>query len=202
MILRFCSGSVTPASRSRNRSDRIDEVERQSHLLREALDDLVRLVVPQQAVVDEDARQAIADRAVNEHRGDSGIDAARETADDLADADLRPDPLGRFFDERRDRPVADAAADAVREVAQDREAVIGVRHFGMKQQRIELALRRLHRRNRRRRARRRDGEPWRHGRDVVAMARPHAQLGGHLRRRASAAMPLPVTRTFAWPNSR
>ena len=52
------------------RARRIDEVERQLHLLAEALDDLVRLVVAQQPVVHEDARQPIADRAMNEHRGD------------------------------------------------------------------------------------------------------------------------------------
>ena len=66
MILRFCSGSVTPASRSRNRSDGVDEDQRQLQPL-EARADLLRFVLPHHAVVDEDARQAIADRAMDQH---------------------------------------------------------------------------------------------------------------------------------------
>ena len=77
MILRFCSGSVTPARRSRNSVRRVDEDERQLQPL-EPLADLRRFVEPQHAVVDEDARQPIADRAVDEQRGDGRIDAAAQ----------------------------------------------------------------------------------------------------------------------------
>ena len=120
-------------------------------------------------------------------------------------ADLRPDPLGRFLDERRDRPVARAAADVVGEVPQDLEAVIGVRHLGVEQQRVELTLRRFHRGDRRRGAGGRDRKSRRHGRHVVAVARPDAQLcrelAKQLRRRRDRAR-CRVTRTSAWPNSR
>ena len=78
MILRFCSGSVTPASRVEKQIGRIDEVERQLQLLAEPLLNLVRFVVTQQPVVDEDARQPIADRAMNQHRRDGRIHAARQ----------------------------------------------------------------------------------------------------------------------------
>ena len=180
MIFRFCSGSVTPARRSRNRSRRVDEVERQLQLVAEPLPDLVRLVVAQQPVVHEDAGQPIADRAMDQHRRDRGIDAARQSAHDLARPDLLPNPLGRLLDERGDRPVARAAADAVGEVPQDLEAVVGVRHFGMEQQRVQLPVRRLHGGDRRRRARRGDRKPGRHRRHIVAMAGPDAQLGWDL----------------------
>ena len=83
MILRFCSGSVTPASRSRNSCDGVDEDERQLQPL-EPPADLRRFVEPQHAVVDEDARQPIADRAVDEQRRDRRIDAAAQPADDAA----------------------------------------------------------------------------------------------------------------------
>src|SRR5438094_106235 len=53
--------------------------------------------------------------------------------------------------------------------------MIGVRNFRMKQQRIQVAIRSFHRHDRRGRAGGRDGEAWRHGVDVIAMARPHAQ---------------------------
>ena len=45
-------------------------VERQLHLLGKSFDNLLRLVVSQESVVDEDAGEAVADRAVDKHRGD------------------------------------------------------------------------------------------------------------------------------------
>jgi hypothetical protein len=42
-------------------------------------------------VIDEDAGELVADRLVDQHRRDRGIDAAREAADHLAVADLRAD---------------------------------------------------------------------------------------------------------------
>ena len=93
-------------------------------------------------------------------------------------ADLLPDPLGRFVDERRDRPVAGAAADVEGEVAQDLLAVIGVRDFGMEQQRVEprsgasiAAIGALSLRGR-------DREPRRHRGDDVAVARPDRSSSG------------------------
>src|SRR5204862_6634034 len=116
-----------------------------AQLVAEAVDDLIRLVVAQQPVVNEDAGQTLADGAVNEHRGDSRIDPAREAAHDLPTADLGGDSLRRFFDERGDRPVARAAADAVRQVAETGQALIGVRNLRMKQQRVEITIERIHR---------------------------------------------------------
>ena len=178
MILRFCSGSVTPASRSRNRSLASTKSSGRCSFSVKRLLIWLRFVVAQQPVVDEDARQPIADGAMDQHRGHRGIDAAGEAADDLARRpDLLADPRRRFFDERGDRPVAAAAADVVGEVPQDLEAVIGVHDLGMEQQRIEARAR---------------GDsiatigavalvaatakPGRHRRDVVAVAGPHAKL--------------------------
>ena len=55
----------------------------------ERLDDLLRLVLAQQAVVDEDAGELVADRLVDEQRRDGGVDAARERAEHALAADLR-----------------------------------------------------------------------------------------------------------------
>src|SRR5436190_1480946 len=44
--------------------------------------DLLALVETKQSGVDKDAGELIADRAVDERRGDRGVDAAREAADD------------------------------------------------------------------------------------------------------------------------
>ena len=132
---------MTPASRSRNSVEASTNTQRQLQPL-EALADLRRFVQPQHAVVDEDARQPVADRAVDDERRDRRVDAAAQRADDPPVADLRADPRRRLFDKRRHRPVAGAAADAVREVAQDLEAALGVHDFRVEQQRVEPRARR------------------------------------------------------------
>ena len=55
MIFRFCSGSVTPASRVEEALARVDRHERQVEHLPEDLLDLLPLAGAEQAVVDEDA---------------------------------------------------------------------------------------------------------------------------------------------------
>ena len=65
MILRFCSGSVTPASAPRNSSRGVDMDERDVVVVAEQVDDLLRLAFAQQAVVDEDAGELVADRLVD-----------------------------------------------------------------------------------------------------------------------------------------
>src|SRR2546426_5804213 len=146
----------------------------------EALPYLTRFVESQDAVVDEDTRQLIADGATNEQRRDRRVDAAAQRADDASAVYLLSDPRRRLVDKRRHRPVAGAAADAEREVTQDLEAALGVHDLRMEQQRVELALRMRHRGHRRIRAGRDDGEAIRRGGDEVTVAGPHADLVGHL----------------------
>ena len=76
-ILRFVSGSLTPASCVEEPLLRAHVHERHVEVAAEGLDDLLRLVLAHQAVVDEDARQLVADRLVDEQRRDGGVDAAR-----------------------------------------------------------------------------------------------------------------------------
>ena len=57
---------------------------------------LFGLAEPQQSVIDEYAGELLADRLVNEHSGDGGIDAARQAADHPALADLAADFLDRL----------------------------------------------------------------------------------------------------------
>ena len=84
----------------------------------EGLDDLLRLVLAQQAVVDEDARELVADGLVHEQRGDGGVDAAGERAEDALAADLGADPLDLLLDHRGGRPGGRRAGDVVEEVLQ------------------------------------------------------------------------------------
>jgi hypothetical protein len=89
----------------------VDVDERDVVMVAEQRDDLVRFATAHQAVVDEHARQLLADRLVDQHRRDRRIDPARQTANDLTAADLRADlgDLGRA--EFGHRPVSAQPAD-------------------------------------------------------------------------------------------
>ena len=71
---------------------------------------LLGLVEPQQAGVDEHARELVADRLVHERGRDRGVDAAGQPADDPLGADLRADLVDGLLDDRRVRPRGPAAA--------------------------------------------------------------------------------------------
>ena len=60
-------------------------------MIAEQGDDLLGLVHAHEAVVDEDAGQLIADRLVDEDRGDRRIDPAAEAADHPLASHLRAD---------------------------------------------------------------------------------------------------------------
>src|SRR5688572_4017419 len=60
---------------------------------------LLTLVLAEQAGVDEDAGELVADGAVHERRGDARVDAARQTADDASLADEGADLLYFVLDE-------------------------------------------------------------------------------------------------------
>ena len=137
MILRFCSGSVTPASRAEEARRRVDHDQRQLHPVAEPILDLGRLLLAQQAVVDEDAGQPVADRLVHEQRRDRRIDAAATGRRRRGRRRPRPDAGHGFVDERRHRPVAAAAADVDGEGPQEVGAVLRVHDLGVEQQAVE-----------------------------------------------------------------
>jgi hypothetical protein len=155
---------------------RIREHQRQLQPL-EPPPDLRRFVESHDAVVDEDAGQAIADRLVEEERRHRGVDAAAQAAHDPPLAHLPLDRVHRLLHERRHRPVAAAAADVEREVAEDLGAAIRVCDFGVEQDGVEASILVHHRGHRRVGARRGDGEAGRRALHEIAVARPHAQLG-------------------------
>ena len=117
MVLRFASGSVMPASAREEALAGVDVHQRDVEVAAEQRHDLLGLVEPQQAVVDEDAGELVADRLVDQHGGHRAVDAAGEAADDAALADLGADlgDLARL--EVRHGPVARQAGDAAHEVA-------------------------------------------------------------------------------------
>jgi len=67
------SGSVTPASSPRKSFEASTCT---NVVMAEQVDDALRLVEPQQAVIDEHAGELIADRLMDQHGRDRGVDAA------------------------------------------------------------------------------------------------------------------------------
>jgi hypothetical protein len=174
MTLRLRSGSETPSSLRRKRPRRVHEDDLQVQPLGEALAHLLRLLLAEQAVVDEDAGEAVADRALHDERRDGRVDAARERADHAAlRAHLLADPRRRLLDEGARVPVAPAAGD-VEEVREDLGALLRVHDLGVEQDAVELARRVLDRRDRVGLGRARDAEAGGRAPDVVAVARPDA----------------------------
>ena len=101
MVLRLVSGSETPASCAEECVRRINVDQRDVVVIAEQGDDLLGLVLAQQAGVDEDAGELVADRLVDQHRGDRGVDAAGQAADHPAVADLVADLGDHLLADRR-----------------------------------------------------------------------------------------------------
>ena len=97
--------------RARKRSCACDVDERHAEVAAEGLDHLRGLVLAEQAVVDEDAGELVADRLVDEQRRDRAVDAAREAAEHALGADARADPLDLLLDHRGRRPRRGDAGD-------------------------------------------------------------------------------------------
>ena len=89
------------------------------------------LVLPQQAVVHEDAGELAADGLVEQHAGYGGIHATAQAQDHALVPDLLPECLDRRLDERVRGPVAGAAADVQCEVGQHAGTLDRVVHLRM-----------------------------------------------------------------------
>jgi hypothetical protein len=91
-------------------------------------------------VIDEDTGELVADGLVDEHRRDSGVDAAGEAADHAARADLGADALDGLLAEGLHGPVALAARDIAHEVADQLRALGRVHHLRVELDAVELVL--------------------------------------------------------------
>ena len=90
----------------------------------------------QEAVVHEDAREPVADRALNQSCSDGGVHAAGERAEHPLVAHSRLHGLDLIFDDAAHRPGRGGAGDLVEEVLEDRLPVLGVQDL-----RVELHAR-------------------------------------------------------------
>ena len=172
IVLRFCFGIGDAGELAEEQRLRLHVHERNVVVVAEQRHDLLRLAEPQQAVVDEHAGELLADRLVDQHRRDRGIDAARKPADHPALADLLADLLDRLLPERAHGPVAAAADDLADEIAQQRRAVRRVHHLEMELRGVEFARLVGDHRDRRVRRGRDRAEAWRQLGHPVAVAHP------------------------------
>ena len=145
----------------------------------EQVDHGLGLVEPQQPVIDEHAGELVADRLVDQDRGDGGIDAAGQPADHPALAYLRADLLDRFLAEGAHGPVAGQSCDLADEIADQFGAVGRMHHLGVEHQPVISALLVLDHGERRIRRDAGDDKARRHLGDAVAMAHPHRMLFAH-----------------------
>ena len=178
MILRFCSGSLTPASAVEELLARVDRDQAHAGGGDVVVLDLLALALAQQSVVDEDADELVADGLVHERGRDGGVDAARQAADHAAGADLRADALDLLGDDVAAVPVGGEPRGLVEEVLDDPLAVVGVLDLGMPLHAVQAALVAAERGDRGGRRRGEHVEALRGLRDLVAVAHPHVLLGG------------------------
>ena len=106
MILRLRSGSASPCERVEEALLGIDANDVHAHVLGERLHDLIAFVLPQQAVIDEHARELIADRAMQQRADDGRIDAAGQAEQHAVAADLLAHARDRVGDDVAARPSA------------------------------------------------------------------------------------------------
>ncbi len=136
------------------------------------LDHLLRLVLSQQAVVDEHAGELIAHGAVDEGRGGCRVDASREAADHPSLADLGAHSLDLLVDHRGGRPALLETGDLTQEAVEDLRAVGRVDDLGVELDPVEASLGALERGDRRPWAGGERDEAGRGLEDAVAVAHP------------------------------
>ena len=158
--------------RSQERVARVHAVDLDAEMPRERVHDLIGFAQSQQARIDEDAGEFVADRAMDERRGDRGIDAARQPENHRIGVDFRANPGDRLTGVTRHCPVAGTAADILDEARKNRLALERMRDLGVELHAIEAPRFIHHRRDRRRGVGRHDREARRQSSDFVAVTHP------------------------------
>ena len=120
---------------------RVDPDDVEVELGPEHLHQAVVLAFAEEAVVDEDAGQALAHGPVDDQGGDERIDAAAQAAENAPAAGGLADFGGFSFDERAHVPIGNQAGDFEEKIGQDLEAFLRVDDFGMELDAVEIALR-------------------------------------------------------------
>ena len=143
--------------------------------------DLLGFAFAQQAVIDEDAGQPVADGPLDDGRRDGGIDPSGQATDGPAlGSELLAD-IGDGLVDDVDHGPGGTAAGGAQEVLQHLQPLLGVHDLGVELHSVEAARRVLERGHRGRGGGRGDGESLRRLDDRVAVGHPDLLIGGQLR---------------------
>src|SRR5690606_13097009 len=118
----------------------IHEDQRQIVMFAEHLDNLLRLVLTHQAVVDENAGELVPNGFVGQKGCNGGINATGKRADDLAAADRLTDRFDRLFAVGAHRPPRLHADDTMNATLQDLGAIRRMHNFRMELHAVIFAL--------------------------------------------------------------
>src|SRR5882724_2735772 len=156
----------------------VDEVHLEG--ITEGVDDRLGFPFAEEPVVDEDARELVADGAVDEHGGHCRVDAPREGTQHPLSVHLGADRLHRGVDEASHRPGATHTANG-EEVVEDLLPLGSVDDLRMELDGVEPAVPVLHRRHRAVRGLRERREAPGRAENGVAVAHPDGHAPGLLR---------------------
>ena len=145
MILRFRSGWVTPLSFFRKSGVAFFVPQAHLEMIRKKLTHRVLFAITQQAVIDKDTGQLIANGTMNQGCGHTGINAATQAEDDLILPNLFTDLCNRLVEVTRHRPVFATATDAMDKILDDLRAFGRVDHLRMKLKAVALSSSIFHR---------------------------------------------------------
>ena len=146
-----------------------------AEVAREHVHHRFRFAETQQAVVNKNAGELVADGAVDQGGGNRGIHAAGQAKDDFVAADLGADIGNGFVDVVRHRPAGARTADVEDEAIQQRPPLFGVGHFGVELDAVEAFGGVFHHRNRAGRRIADDDEAIGQFAHLVAVAHPYVQ---------------------------
>ncbi len=175
-IVRFSSGIADAREAREEPLLRLHVDEGHAKVAGERLDDLLGLVLPQQAVIDEDAGELVADGLVDEQRRNRRVDPARERAEDSFVPDSCTNETDLLLDDRCGRPGRRNGGHLVEEVLQDLLPVRRVHDLGVELHPVQPLGTVLERGDRRRRRGRRDRRSFGGSGDRVPVAHPDGLL--------------------------
>ena len=170
----------------------IDVYQLHVEFVRKGIDDLFCFAETQEAVVDENAGQLIADGFVYEDSCDRGVDAAGEGADDIVISNFFTDIFDSDVDVVAHGPAAFTFADVEEEVLQHGGAFRGVDDLGMELDSVEAAGFICHRSSRGEVGVTGESEAGRHLCDGIAMAHPYRCLFGDAFEECGAAVSVEI----------